>query len=92
MNKNANPLDYIISCCEQGLVPSNFDILNARDELAKLREKTNDFQVVAWSRLNSSGNLYDLRLCHNPYLDENTVLPLYSSKKEFQEKYGKLSK
>lgn len=92
MNKNANPLDYILNCCEQGLIPSNFDILNAKDELKRLREQANNFQIVAWTRMNSKGDLYDPRFYHNPHVDQTTVLPLYSNKKEFQEKYGKLSK
>lgn len=92
MNKNAHPLDYIINCCEQGLVPSTFDILNAKDELKRLREQANNFQIVAWTRMNSKGDLYDPRFYHNPHVDQTTVLPLYSNKKEFQEKYGKLSK
>jgi len=91
MNKNSHPLVYIISCCEQGLVPSTFDILNAKDELKRLREQANNFQIVAWARMNNKGDLYDPRLCHNPHVDQTTVLPLYSNKKEFQEKYGKLS-
>jgi hypothetical protein len=92
MNKNANPIDYILNCCEQGLVPSTFDILNAKDELKRLREQANNFQLVAWTRINSKGDLYDPRFYHNPHVDQTTVLPLYSNKKEFQEKYGKLSK
>ena len=92
MNKNSHPLDYIINCCEQGLVPSTFDILNAKDELKRLREQANNFQIVAWTRINSKGDLYDPRFYHNPHVDQTTVLPLYSNKKEFQEKYGKLSK
>jgi len=39
MNKLANPIEYILNCCEQGLVPSYFDILNAKDELKRLREQ-----------------------------------------------------
>lgn len=91
MNKNSNPLDYIISCCEQGLIPSSFDILNAKDELKRLRNNS-DFNIVCWARINSRGDLYDPRLVFNPHLDESTILPLYCNKKEFQEKYGKLSK
>lgn len=92
MNKNSNPLDYIISCCEQGLVPSSFDILNAKDELKRLKNQKDQFDLVGWSRINSRGDLYDPRLVFNPHLDESTILPLYCNKKEFQEKYGKLSK
>lgn len=92
MNKNANPIDYIIWCTENNFKPSTFDILNAKDELKRLREQANNFQIVAWTRMNSKGDLYDPRFYHNPHVDQTTVLPLYSNKKEFQEKYGKLSK
>lgn len=40
MNKNSNPLDYIIRCCEQGLIPELFDIKNAKDELKSLRKNS----------------------------------------------------
>lgn len=92
MNKDANPLNYILSCCEQGLVPSAFDILNAKDELKKLREKINDVYLVGWARINNYGDLYDPRFIYNPYINQDTVLPIYASRKEFQKKYDKLSK
>lgn len=84
MNKNSNPLDYIISCCEQGLVPSSFDIHNAKDELEKLRSKIDSFGVVGWARINSDGYPYDLRLHYNPHVDQNTVMPLYYDKNSYE--------
>lgn len=53
-----------------------------------------EYQTIGYARVNSRGDLYDPRLCSicNPYLDESTVIPIYSNLKEFQEKYGKLSK
>lgn len=95
MNKNSNPLDHLIELCEQAAdygTITKFTILNAKDELKRLREQANNFQIVAWARMNNKGDLYDPRLSHNPHVDQTTVLPLYSNKKEFQEKYGKLSK
>lgn len=95
IDKNSHPLDYLIWCIESDFKPSSFDINNAKDELQKLRETQewfSDIQSVAWVRLNDKGDLYDPRLHFNPYVNEDTVLPLYSNKKEFQEKYGKLSK
>ena len=103
MNKNSNPLDYIIRCCEQGLIPSTFDILNAKDELLKLRQRIVDlnqdlmncddnYNTVGWARINDRGDLYDPRFCYNPYIDERYLIPLYTNEKEFKQKYGKLSK
>jgi hypothetical protein len=35
---------------------------------------------VAWARINDHGDLFDLRLQNNPYVDQNTVTPLYRLK------------
>ena len=32
---------------------------------------------VAWARINDRGDLFDLRIQNNPYIDQNTVVPLY---------------
>jgi hypothetical protein len=32
---------------------------------------------VAWARTNDRGDLFDLRTQNNPYIDQNTVVPLY---------------
>lgn len=32
---------------------------------------------VAWARINDHGDLFDLRTQNNPYVDQNTVVPLY---------------
>lgn len=89
MNEHANPLDYILRCAEQGLVPKLFNVQNAKDELKKLRNRP-EYDIAAWARLNQRGDLYDLRICHNPYVDQNIVIPLYFNREEFKEKYGKL--
>ena len=83
MNKDANPLDYILSCCEQGLIPSSFDILNAKDELVKLRSK-DSFGVLGWARINQNGDPYDLRLYYNPHVDQNTVMPIYYDRSSYE--------
>jgi hypothetical protein len=36
-NKLPDPLDYILQLCESGVIPSKFDIFNAKDELKYLR-------------------------------------------------------
>lgn len=94
MREVSNPLDHLIELCEQAVdygTITKFTILNAKDELKRLRNNS-DFNIVCWARINSRGDLYDPRLVFNPHLDESTILPLYCNKKEFQEKYGKLSK
>lgn len=32
---------------------------------------------VAWAKINDHGDLYDLRLQNNPYVDQSKVIPLY---------------
>lgn len=81
MNKNANPLEYIIWCAENNFRPSSFDINNAKDELKKLQIRPDTFGVVAWARKNDRGDLYDIRVVQNPYLDPSIVVPLYSDGK-----------
>jgi len=81
MNKNAQPLDYILLCLEQGTTPSDFDINNAKDELKKLRLLVDNllsdlYKPVAWARINERGDLYDLRFHYNPYIDPKSIVPL----------------
>jgi len=37
---------------------------------------------VAWARINDRGDLFDLRTQNNPYVDQNTVVPLYRKNHE----------
>lgn len=90
MNEHSNPIEFLIDFAWANGA-DRFIVNNAKDELKRLRE-ANDFSVACWVRINSRGDIYDPRLVLNPYLDESTTLPLYSNKKEFEEKYGKLSK
>lgn len=111
MNKNSDPIRYLIKCCEDGIKPTQFDILNAKDQLSKLhiesdgayKQRWLDAEVeraklseenkilkegafnaiMAWGRVNSRGDLYDLRLHHNPY-DDHLRIPLYANKEEFK--------
>ena len=34
-------------------------------------------EPVAWARTNNRGDLFDLRTQNNPYVNQNTVVPLY---------------
>jgi hypothetical protein len=98
MNQNSNPLDYLIELCESAINTgkwnlTKFTILNAKDELRRLREKdTEPYNNIAWATINSRGDFYNLTLHYNRFQNEDTLIPLYCNKKEFQEKYGKLSK
>ena len=47
MNENSNPLDYLIQCCETAINTgrwnlTRFTVLNAKNELEKLREAKRD--------------------------------------------------
>lgn len=99
MKSNSEPLDYLIECCEKAVESgywtlTKFTVLNAKDELHRLREKQKDlpYQNIGCVRINNHGDFYDPRLCYNPYVDESTVMPIYVNREEFKQKYGKLSK
>jgi hypothetical protein len=53
-NKFSNPIEHIISCCELGLIPTQFDILNAKDELRKLKDKIANAYEDAYLANNSA--------------------------------------
>lgn len=98
MNEHSNPLDYILRCTEQGLVPKLFTVQNAKDELKKLRQQLDSYRVVAYGMINDRLDIYNLRIQNNPYDDQNKIIPLYSNREEFLKEdwrgyhYGKLSK
>lgn len=117
MNKNSDPIQYLIKCCEDNIAPTQFDILNAKDQLnklkvdsdgaykqrwldaeterAKLSEENKMLKadawssVVAWTKINSRGDLYDLRLQYNPH-EEHISMPLYANKEELKAIVNKL--
>lgn len=35
----SNPLDHVLNCYEKGITPTEFDVLNAKDQLRKIREQ-----------------------------------------------------
>ena len=58
INHNSNPLDYLIQCCETAVRTgqwklNHFTILNAKDELARLRQAKADLAEDAF-RANQS--------------------------------------
>ena len=92
MNEHSDPIEYLISFAEKYGV-DGFIINNARDQLQKLQTQSAlPYDLVGWARVNDRGDLYDTRFCYNPYLPENLIMPLYANKKEYYDKYGKLSK
>jgi len=59
MNENSNPLDYLIELCEKAVdygTITRFTILNAKNELAKLRQSKIDLTQNA---LNANQNSID---------------------------------
>ena len=77
MDKNSYPLDTLI---DFALVAGAdvFWVNNAKDELKRLRSKFT-IDPVAWARINNEGDIYDLRLQNNPYIDQSKIIPLYRS-------------
>lgn len=95
MNEHSDPLDYILRCFEQGLVPKLFTIRNAKDELKRLREELDNYRrmkPVAWGRTNNRGDLYDLRTQDNPHISDDICVPLYSNKVEYKDFFAKFRK
>ena len=87
MNKDANPLDSIIDFAWSSGA-DRFWVNNAKDELKKLREEVDILRStldkpVAWARINERGDLYDPRLCLNPYINTNIIVPLYAYRKGY---------
>ena len=61
MNENSNPLDYLIQCCETAVNTgrwnlTRFTVLNAKNELVKLREAKRD---LAQDAFNANQNSID---------------------------------
>ena len=88
MNENATPLDAIIDFALKSGA-SLFFVNNAKDELKRLREEVDNLhkqldKPVAWARINKRGDLYDPRLCLNPYINTQEVVPLYAYRKGYK--------
>jgi len=79
--KNAHPLDSIIDFAWANGA-DRFWVNNAKDELKRLRQEIESYRIsfekpTAWARTNDRNDLFDLRLQDNPYVDQNTIVPLY---------------
>ena len=92
MEKNSNPLDSIIEFAWASGA-DRFWINNAKDELKRLRQELDRLKKlfdnpIAWARINERGDVYGLRYTNNPYIDQNTILPLYSDREGYKALYG----
>jgi hypothetical protein len=83
-------IEHVLNCYEQGIIPDKINILNAKDEYEKLKNNQIQYFVCGWARINEKGNIYDRRMSYNPLLNQDTVIPLYSNKEEFQSLLKKL--
>lgn len=87
MDKNANPIESIIDFAWSAGA-DKFWINNAKDELKKLRDEIDNLRValdkpIAWARINKRGDLYDLNLALNPYINTQEIVPLYAYRKGY---------
>ena len=84
MEKHSNPLESIIDFAWASGADLFF-VQNAKDELKRLKNQALKVSLespVAWARINDRGDLFDLRTQNNPYIDQNTVVPLYRKNNE----------
>ena len=93
MNRDSDPLDSIIDFAWANGA-DRFWVNNAKDELAKLRKEIDRLKKlfdnpVAWARINSYGDVYSFRYTNNQYIDQSTVLPLYSDREGLKALYAK---
>lgn len=87
MDKNANPIESIIDFAWSAGA-DKFWVNNAKDELKKLRDEVDNLRValdkpIAWARINKRGDLYDLNLALNPYINTQEIVPLYAYRKGY---------
>jgi hypothetical protein len=57
------------------------DYLKTCEKIQELQDSLD--KPVAWARMNKRGDLYDLRLCLNPYINDQEIVPLYAYRKGY---------
>jgi hypothetical protein len=67
---------------------SNQFAVDMTNDYLKICEKMQELQnsldkPVAWARINKWGDLYDPRLCLNPYINTQEIVPLYAYRKGY---------
>lgn len=87
MNNQGYPLENLIEFAWASGA-DRFWVNNAKDELKRLREELESYRSlfatpVAWARTNDRKDLFDLRLNNNPYVDQSTVIPLFTNNKDY---------
>lgn len=85
MYEHSNPIEHLIEFAWANGA-DRFIVNNAKDELKRLRQEIESYRTsfekpTAWARTNDRNDLFDLRLQNNPYVDQNTVVPLYRKPK-----------
>lgn len=50
----SNPIEHLLHCCELGIIPTQFDVLNAKDEYRKIKEKISNAYEDAYLANNSA--------------------------------------
>lgn len=89
INKVSNPIEFLIEFAWANGA-DKFTVNNAKDELKKLREESNNkaqYYNVGCIQVNNSGDLYCPRLQENPYI-ENTI-PVYANREELKKFLGR---
>lgn len=77
-----NLLHFILNEFDKGTSIEDLDKLGdsysfTRADLLNILKK---FEVVAFAQKNDRGDLFDLRIQNNPYLDQNKMVSLYALK------------
>jgi len=90
MNKHSNPIEFLIEFALSNGA-DRFVVNNAKDELGRLQKISKDMSLiferpVAYGKINDRHDLYMISIMHNPYEDQDKVVPLYSNRKEFLSK------
>lgn len=68
---------------EQTSTQESTEIANKRtiellqEEIKELNKQLESFRIVAYAQTNDRGDLFNLRLQNNPYVDQNKIVPLY---------------
>lgn len=88
MNKISDPLETIIDFA-WSCGADRFWVNNAKDQLKQLK-KESELYSVAWARINSKGDLFDIRQNKNPYVEN--LIPLFVRDKDVQQALSSFNK